>query len=528
MLTKHARALDLWTAAIRRTRWLRVLSWLCVGCLLVLVWRSGTDRFQTSHFGDDQEYLTMAMSFVRHGSPEFRPGDDTIMLAALPQRWRASLTNKFTPGGPPGAYFESRDGRYYAFHFFTYPAVVAPVRAVLDGRPDAFRAYQYTNLLMFSCALLSLLQLRTQPRLFWTLTPLTFLTPVLWFLPYAHTESFVFSLGVLALTCYLSGRRLLAIVFNSVAATQYQPLALISLCLCAQWLWSQRLASISSWPALRGKLPSLVAVVAATAVVFVPGIFYFIHFGVPNLIVREGYASVQLMSASKFGWMFVDPNGGMLAYAPGILLMLLAACVWALRRALTRRELSGLALLGCALATVFASTCQRNWNHPTFGVSRYVLYGLAPMLLVIGNEIRHLRRTGPAWAALVVIAVLLQVFTLRVSGFFHYEGPDSSQHSAFAQYVLARWPYLYSPPPEIFCERTRSATCHTDRDTGEPLPQYLPAIWQDERGIPRKILAQRCDEDSVLRARAWSAEQLATIHAAMQRCRGTGSIYIDP
>jgi hypothetical protein len=324
---------------------------------------------------------------------------------------------------------------------------------------------------------------------------------------------------------------LLAILFNSVAATQYQPLALISICLCAQWLWSQGLHSVPSLPApapaLRAKLPTTLAVLAVTGIVFVPAVFYFIHFGVPNLIAREGYASVHLMSASKFGWMFVDPNGGMLAYAPGILLMLMAACVWAVRRALTQRKWWGLALLVCALATVFASTCQRNWNHPTFGVSRYVLYGLAPMLLVIGNEIRQLRWTGSAWVALVVTAVLLQMVPLRASGFFHYEGRDSSQHSAFAQYVLARWPYLYSPPPEIFCERTRSATCHTDRDTGEPLPQYLPAIWQDERGTPRKILAQRCDEESVVRARAWSSEQLATIHAAMQRCRGSGSIYID-
>jgi hypothetical protein len=522
MLTR-VRAPRPWTAALLRAA--RFAPLTCIAVLLFVVWCWGTKPVQDSHFGDDQEYLTMTMSFVLHGSPAFKPGDDVEMFHALPMHWRRTLQNKFFFLQAPAAYFKAKDGAMYGFHFFTYPAVVAPLRALMRSRSDAFRAHQYTNLLCFSLALLSLLALRSQPQVFWTLMPLVFLTPVLWFLRYAHTESFVFSLGVVAISCYLKDRVLLAILFNSIAATQYQPLALLSLFLYAQWLWCRR-AALSDWPALRRTLPRALMGGMFCAIILVPGIFYFAKFGTPNLIAREGFASVHLMSLSKFAWMFVDPNGGMLFYTPGVLCMLLVATGWALRRAQRERQLWGLGLLGCALLTMFASTCQRNWNHPTFGVSRYVLYGVAPCLLFIGNEVRRRHGSCVGLAGVATVAAL-QLFAHCCWGYFEYSGRDSAHHSSPARYVLDHWPALYSPPSEIFCERTL-VTCHTDPSTGEPLPEYLPAIWRDKYGRPRKILAERCNLERVLRASAWSAPQSARIRAAMQRCRGTGTIYIEP
>src|SRR4051794_26314653 len=110
----------------------RLIPAVCVTALVLCLWRSSADHVQLSHYGDDQEYLTMATSFVRHASPDFRPGDDRTMLSALPLSWQRSLGKKFTPGKAPFAYFPSRSGTYYGYHFFTYPAAVAPLRALLD------------------------------------------------------------------------------------------------------------------------------------------------------------------------------------------------------------------------------------------------------------------------------------------------------------------------------------------------------------------------------------------------------------
>jgi hypothetical protein len=502
----------------------RIAPLTCVAGLLFAVWHWGILPEQHRHFGDDQEYLTMTTSFVRHGSPDFQPGDDIATLLVLPWGWERSLGGKFFHGPAPASYFPDKDGRYYGYHFFTYSALVAPVRALLDQRFDRYRAHQYTNLLCFAAALLSLLQLRS--RLFWSLTPLVFLTPVLWFLRYAHTEAFAFSFGVAALSCYLSGRVLLSILFSAIAATQYQPLALLPVFLYAEWSW----ALLRRAGGLPRKLPKLLLGLAITAIVLVPSVFYFVHFGTPNLIARQGFANTRLMSLSKFGWMFIDPNGGMVIYTPGVLLLLLAAAGWAAQRARRERDFWGLALFGCVLGTLFASTCQLNWNHPTFGVSRYVLYAVAPALLFIGSELAKLRLPTrlAVWRlrALVLTAVALQLFAHHEHGYFEYGGLDSAHHSHLAQYVLNHWPALYSPPAEIFCERTVSV-CHTDSATGDPLPQYLPAIWRDPAGVPRKILATRCDAERVLSANPWSEAERAKIRAAMQSCRGTGVFYID-
>jgi hypothetical protein len=492
-------------------------SGACVAALLCALWYWGTIPRQHSHFGDDQEYLSMTMSFVRHGSPDYEAGDWEAMLQGLPRSWRLSLGHKFGPGNAPGAYYASRTGEYYAFHFFSYSAVAAPMRALLDARPDASRAHQLTNLLLLSCALLSLLALRDQPRVFWTIATLAFFSPVLWFTTYASTETFVFSLGLLALQCCARDRMILAILFNSIAATQYQPLAPLSLLWCADWLWTRRQHLRSQWLQAAGAL-------AATALVFVPSLFYLVHFGTPNLIAREGLASPRFIGWDKFAGLFVDLNGGMLVYTPGLLLVLLVAAGWALARA--RADPRGVLLLGCLLFTMFASTVQRNWNHPTFGISRYVLYSIAPALSFIAIELRQ-RRPDPRWlAALVGAALCLQLLVQRANGFFVYHGNDAASHSAAATYVLERWPWLYAPHPEIFCERTTRG-CKPDQETGQPLPDALPAIWRDARGVAHKILAARCDENRVLQAAAWSDSERARIHAAFERCSGHGVFYID-
>lgn len=507
----------------------------CVAALLACLWVQGTREVQLSHFGDDQEYLTMTTSFARHLSPEFRAGDEEATLRALPISWQRSLVKKFTPGPAPGAYYPSRSGEYYAFHFFTYSAAVAPVRAILEGHPDAFRSHQYFNLIALSAALASLLAVlrpkrqaegrappgaavsHAQSRVFWTLLSLAFLTPVLWFTTYANTETFVFSLGLAAAACRLSDRPVLAIFLTSVAATQYQPLALLALFLCGEWLWVGR-------HALRAQRMRVAAALASTALVFVPSAFYYLHFGVPNLIAREGLASVRYTSFRKFVGLFIDLNSGLLVYAPGVLLMLALATGWAISRA-RRRNYSGLGLLAAIALTMAASTVQRNWNHPTFGISRYALYAIAPALMFIGGELRERAVDWRFLAASCALALGLQVAVHRANGLLAYRGTDAAHHTPIARYVLERWPALYSPHSEIFCERT-SNRCWPDAETGETSAEFLPIAYLDESWTVHKLLAP-CEEAKVLAIGPWTKAQRERIHEALQRCTGKRPVYVN-
>jgi hypothetical protein len=540
--------------AVRRIA--AALPILFVVIALYSVWHYGGRTEQTRSFGDDHEYLTMTMSLVLHDSPDYRSGDGFRLLPGLPFRWRNALLHRVFSDKPPLGYYAGRDGRYYSYHFMTYSALVAPLRAWFASRPDASRAHQLANMLVFSAALLSLLLLRRKPRVFWVIAPLLFVSPVLWFLPYAHPEAFVYSCGIAALCCYLRGYVLPALALTALAATQYQPLALLALCLGAQLIWNELrgrpvFPCASSAPgqdaepnvpvstALLGERSRgsigrrrvrptlLITGVFASSVAFLPDAFYFWRFGSPNLIAREGFARTSFLSASKFGSLFFDLDTGMLCYAPGLLLWLLVAAGLCLRRSLSERAGWGLALLGCALVGMFASTSARNWNHPTFGLSRYALDALPTLALFIGNELARTRLRARWLVAVALLAGALQLLVYAQFGLFEYRGPDSSHHSPLARYVLAHWPALYSPPAEIFCERTLPH-CPQDPDTSLPFANNYPVIYLDERGIARKVLTGNCDASVVLGAWPWNPEQRARLAARLKKCHATGPVYLEP
>jgi hypothetical protein len=487
-------------------------------CLLGLIawtcWESPKYP-QRTRFGDDVEYLLGAQSLVRHGTADFWPGDEQATLAQLPKKWRGSAGLKYRPPRPSG-YFESREGRLYSWHFWTYPAAVAPFKAVLDPRGLGARAFHYANVLYFCAALLTLAQLSTKPRLWLTLLPLAFFTPVLWFLPLVHTEPFVFSLGLVALACALSGRRVLAILFSALAATQFQPLALISLYLCAESLWVYR----RRWWTMAGCL-------ACAAPALVPNAFYYWHFGTASLVTREGYADSRLISFEKLASMFVDLNTGLLVYLPGVLLLWTLCLGSASWRALRERSAWPLLLAASVVLALWISTSARIWNYHTQGISRYALYTVPALLLVIGRELDALPRLRWPWVLAIGAAFGLQALVHGEWGWFEYRGNNNLHHNRIALYVLERWPKLYNPPPEIFCSRTQERRCWINLESGQVTEEFLPAILADASGAPLKALVQPCKPESTLAARAWTPAQAEQIRAAAASCGNGAPRYLD-
>ncbi|HKP59982.1 MAG TPA: hypothetical protein VJV78_24830 [Polyangiales bacterium] len=487
-------------------------------CLLGLIawtcWESPKYP-QRTRFGDDVEYLLGAQSFVRHGTPDFRPGDDQAALAQLPRKWRGSAALKYQPPRPSG-YFEARNGRLYSWHFWTYPAAVAPFTAVLEPYGLGARAFHYANVLYLCAALLTLAQLATRPRLWLTLLPLAFFTPVLWFLPLVHTEPFVFSLGLVSLACAMSERRVLAILFSSLAATQFQPLALISLYLCAESLWLYR-----------GRYALMAACLACAALAFVPNVFYSWHFGTPSVVTREGYANSGLISFEKLASMFVDLDTGLLVYLPGVLLLWTLSLGSAAWRALQARSLGPLLLAASVVLALYISTSARIWNYHTQGISRYALYTVPALLLVIARELEALPRLRWPFAAAFAVALGLQALVHAEWGWFEYRGNNNLHHNRVALFVLERWPALYNPPPEIFCSRTVERRCWIDLDSGRVTDEYLPAILSDAADSPLKALVQPCKPEATLAARAWTPEQTAQIRAAAASCGSGAPRYLN-
>jgi hypothetical protein len=149
------------------------------------------------------------------------------------------------------------------------------------------------------------------------------------------------------------------------------------------------------------------------------------------------------------------------------------------------------------------------------------------LLLVIGRELDALPRLRWPWIAAIGAAFALQVLVHREWGWFEYRGNNNVHHNSVALYVLERWPELYNPPPETFCSRTLERRCWIDLDSGHVTEEYLPAVFVDSTGSPRKALVLPCKPESTLQARAWTPAQIEQIRAAAQSCGDGAPRYLD-
>lgn len=68
--------------------------------------------------GDGQEYVLMTESLVNHLSPDLRENDTRVLDPWV--RSRDITTSKYS------GYFVARDGNYYSYHFWGYPALCVP------------------------------------------------------------------------------------------------------------------------------------------------------------------------------------------------------------------------------------------------------------------------------------------------------------------------------------------------------------------------------------------------------------------
>ena len=427
-------------------------------------------------FGDAPEYLLMAESWAAHGSPALRPGD----VDAL-RRHAAVAGLAVDPDDALGNYFEGRDGRFYCYHFSFYPLLTLPARVALGAvGGDVLRAGPLTNAIALGSALGAVLLLA--PAGAWArraAAALLLSSPVLGFLLWPHPEVLSFAMATLALVAGSRGASGVATLCAAVASVQNPPLALLAVFEAVRPTLAR-----TALPEPRGRAWALV--LAALLAIASP-VFFLAEFSTPNLAAYET-AGAHAMGIGKAASLMLDPELGLVRYAPLTVGLLAAVVVMAARRAAWRVE--GALVVVLALMMLLSSATG-NWNHGTTGPSRYVvwMFPVVAYLLALGPTATDLllppRR---AWAVLLAAAVAAQVAVAAARG--GVQSPlDYLQHSTMARALLDRWPAAYDPAFEVFRERT----AHTEADLDGP-------FLHERDGQCRKALARWKHADT-LRAR---------------------------
>ncbi len=406
-------------------------AWLAHGSLLA----------RPVSYGDAGEYQLMGESWLRHLSPDVRPGD-VVSLADRSRRQQAEVAVPTALGG----YYEARDGRWYCYHFWLYSLTTLPARAVLRPLGADLRAPAVTNAVLFLVALwqaLSSTQLgRAAGR---SLFGLALFSPAVWFVPWPHPEAYCFALVLLALVWVHARHWTRALLAASLATAQ---------CPALVWLVAPLGAAAlgAAWRGGQARPTRLARVALASLPAALSPLFYLWKFGTPNLIARHA-ASLESVSLSRAWELLLDLNLGLWPYMPlAVPLFLLA--LWT--RGAWPSRWAGAAVLALA---ALSCTATANWNHGTAGPSRYAVW-LAPFVVFAVAQAQAaagpLTRQGRLWSWLVGGAILAQALVVLARGGMQ-QAPDFLSHSWAARLVLRHAPAWYSPAPEVFITRSLGA-----------------------------------------------------------------------
>ncbi len=454
------------------TAWVRVV--VVVAALLGIGWAVRTPVVRT---GDGLEYLYTLQALFEHGTPELRPTDIAAFSALATPRG-------FPTGEPYAGFFRARSGAAYCWHFFAYPLLALPAKALLRlTGGDELRALQVTNVLALALGAWLMLGWRgwgAPRRTRWSFAALVLGSPILLYVPWTHPEVLTAALVASALVLVDAGRPAAAALCAAVGAMQNPPLV-----------------ALVAWIAAAHPRPR---VLAAGALALVPPALSWLLYGAASLIVAEGAAGFGYVTGGRVWDVFADLQQGLVAWVPVALALAAARLARAPARGDRRTLGLGLALLGAAVL----ATTTANWNAGSAGLMRYGAW-LVPIVAWLAHEAR------PRWiAAAVAVQVAL------VIGASSRE--ECCRETWLARRAYAHAPLLYSPDPEVFAER------RTGRE--DPPEDLLPLPFIRPDGAITKVLVDR--------ARLSAATALhdadAGLAAALAREAGSrgGRFYLHP
>jgi hypothetical protein len=424
--------------------------------------------------GDWPEYTTTAFAIASHATPDIRLADVRAAEAAFPDGkvYYEQIAAKIdAPQGVPELGFHrARNGQLFAWHFFSYPALVAaPLVALEVSRVPPSKAFVLANWAFVLVLALSLRRLFKSASQAGLGTLLFVLTGGIGYCAWTSPEWACAAALLSALALYLSDAPILAGLLTAFAASQNPSMAAFIgfaplLRFIVRWqrtvpLFEQVKRDID-WRHAVG-----LAVAAGGAVA--PYLFNWWAWGVPSLIASRS-TSMELIGADRLLSFLFDPNQGLIIGFPAIVIGLLA--IVRARRDVLLAVAAFLFTLVLALPTL----TTQNWNSAAAGVMRYAFWSGMPLLFVLLFVLVPRWRASWALAALVVIGQVVATYTATTYNYL--------QMSPLAKLVLAKAPQAYNPDPEIFVERT------LHRDLMKHIAADEVVVFSTEDGISRKAL----------------------------------------
>lgn len=388
--------------------------------------------------GDGREYLGMTISFVEHLSPELRESD-IIIRNSIESKNQISFPESFEYVG----YYPSQKGEMFSYHFWFYSLLNAPVFFILRlFEINELKSFQLTNSLLYLLLIFKLFSTKIfsneRVRLFFLIV--TFVSPIVLYLKWTHTEVYSYVFLFLGLITFLEEKKRRAMVYVSLAALQNPAISIVAIYFLIHEFIQNRHVLFKNSKVLIDYL--ILGVISSLNVV--PYLFYWVHFKRFSMITASGFSSFDFFSFAKVWSLFFDLNYGLIIYVPVLIILLLVSL-------LKREKLAWISLI-LMLSIAVVDATQLNWNSGMMYINRYSVW-LIPILLY--GSFYLINKINVKKMLLLVILLITSTGILTIYCFKENDYSNHLKFSPVSKYVIAKFPALYNPEYETFIERAQ-------------------------------------------------------------------------
>lgn len=418
--------------------------------------------------GDGHEYILMSQSFLNHGTPKIVEGDDVRDIVNAFRKeipsFKSGLlicgnekdcsNSRYTMSG----YFKDKHGDYYSYHFSFLSLVNTPALLLtnyLDKAPT--KSFYLTNVLFFLVAVFFILFVLKE-SLFYRLLLLFFLIGQTTFayLKWPHPEAMTMSLLIIALCLVKVNKSLPASIVFAFSSLQYPPLGLVAAIVLFYGIMVDVMASpskkISDIINNRKQLFKYIgySIVSGT-IVLIPSIFYFYHYGVPNIIAVSS-ASISLISIQRFISLHYDLNQGSILLYPIILVLIPIFAFISLFNIKNKSNRIVILFVILSIISSIPSLTTLNWNAGSVNVMRYSFWISVPLVFAFVEFLLNINNKK-----ILITVAIISIFSQASIYIYQYKEKYFSTRyvtfSPMSMWMFSHFPTIYNPIPEIFIER---------------------------------------------------------------------------
>ena len=437
---------------------------------------------------------------------------DVVAYKNLFPEWGSYADNHQLSG------YISKDGSgEMPWYFPTYGIACIPFVLLLRllQIPTTY-AFPYANLFFLMVSLFFVYRFLMADDEKKTLLILTMsINTIVFYISWPSAEVFIFSMLLMAMTCWYNRWDTRSAIFVSIAGTLNPTIMAVGIVMIIDYMIRMVKGKEVTVPwktYLKSIIPKIIKYGSCYVIGLIPMIYNYCNVGNINLSASvDGLTHGNESTVSRFAAYLTDLNFGILPYYPISLMIggvLIFFAIW-------KVHIRYLEWILTFLIVVMLYSVIIHINCGMSGISRYNSWGsvllLCAVILYYGEIIRNRISLVIVKSFLVIGVAITCLLIIRYNPFVAKRVPYTSM-SPVAKFVLDRIPQLYNPLHSTFNSRVNHV------DGGYDYIENLPIVYETDDRHAKKILAIRDNKAALLSnyrmygdSRKWFDEQLNSL-----------------